>query len=277
MATPYLTPVAIRKGDSGHIGRGRGPVATPLAVPPTGEDFTAVVSAASAMFGDPTRRRIYLLARDTDGGVTAAEAAGKCDLHPNVARHHLDKLVAGGYLEVGSDSREGRAGRPSKRYRTTGKPIELEFGARRHDLVTTLLSKALDLLAPDVAQRLAEEVGEQYGRELASQMNPGDQHRSKRAALHAVADALTAHGFAAHAISTPREPGDEGDDLAAGDDSMSLIRGHCPFGELSATHPVICAVDRGMVRGMLHELYGDTELQQTLSRPQGDDVCVSTL
>ncbi len=282
MATPSLTPVAIRKRDPGHITRGRIPDhEQPLSAPntpPTGEDFTAVVSAASAMFGDPTRRRIYLLARDTDGGVTAAEAAGKCDLHPNVARHHLDKLVAGGYLEVGSDSHEGRAGRPSKRYRTTGKPIELEFGARRHDLVTTLLSKALDLLAPDVAQRLAEEVGEQYGRELASQMNPGDQHRSKRAALHAVADALTAHGFAAHAISTPRTDDDDASPgSSTNDDPMSLVRGHCPFGELSATHPVICAVDRGMVRGMLHELYGDTELLQTLSRPQGDDVCVSTL
>lgn len=292
MADPSLTPVAIRKRDSGHTSRASGQAAAVSRSnlgppnnpePPTGEDFTAVVSAASAMFGDPTRRRIYLLARDTDGGVTAAEAAGKCDLHPNVARHHLDKLVAGGYLEVGSDSHGGRAGRPSKRYRTTGKPIELEFGARRHDLVTTLLSKALDLLAPDVAQRLAEEVGEQYGRELASQMNPGDQHRSKRAALHAVADALTAHGFAAHAISTPRRDHDDDTEVShddsgrGGDDPMSLVRGHCPFGDLSATHPVICAVDRGMVRGMLHELYGDAELLQTLSRPQGDDVCVSTL
>ena len=215
------------------------------------------------MFGDPTRRRIYLLARDTAKGVTAAQAAESNDLHPNVARHHLDKLVAGGYLEVGNDAQDGRSGRPSKRYRTTGKPIDLEFGARRHDLVTTLLSRALDLLPNDIAQRMAEEVGDHYGRELAAQMNPGDQHRSKKAALHAVADALTAHGFAAHA--------------EAHDDSMTLTRGHCPFGELSATHPVICAVDRGIVRGMLHELYGDADPSITSSRPQGDDVCVSTL
>jgi predicted ArsR family transcriptional regulator len=232
-------------------------------IAPTDEEFTTVISAASAMFGDPTRRRIYLFARDHLGGVTAADAAAKCDLHANVARHHLDKLVAGGYLEVGSDPQDGKSGRPSKRYRTTGKPIELEFGARRHDLVTTLLGRALDLLPPDVASKMAEEVGEHYGRELAEQMNPTDQHRSKRAALHAVADALTAHGFAAHA--------------EAHNDSMSLVRDHCPFGELSATNPVICAVDRGMVRGMLLQLYGDTDPSLTSSRPQGDDVCVSTL
>jgi predicted ArsR family transcriptional regulator len=253
------TPVAIRPGRERRS-------ALDAPVPPSApsvEDFTTVVSAASAMFGDPTRRRIYLLAREQGAGITAAEAASACDLHPNVARHHLDKLVAGGYLEVGSEPQEGRSGRPSKRYRTTGKPIELEFGARRHDLVTTLLGRALDLLPPEVARQMAEEVGEHYGRELAAQMNPSDQHRSKRAALHAVADALTAHGFAAHA--------------EAHSDSMSIVRDHCPFGELSATNPVICAVDRGMVRGMLRQLYGDTDPSLTASRPQGDDVCVSTV
>lgn len=220
------------------------------------------MTAATTMFGDPTRRRIYLAAREA-GGITAAESAERFALHPNVARHHLDRLAAGGYLDVVADSQEGRSGRPSKRYRATGKPIELEFPARRHDLVVTLLSRALDLLPPDVASSMAEEVGEHYGRELALQMNPGDGHRSMRAALHAVADALTAHGFAAHA------EGREG--------SMSIVRDHCPFGDLSASNPVICSVDRGMVRGMLHELYGETDLALTASRPQGDDVCVSTV
>ena len=230
---------------------------------PTGEEFSAAVTAATAMFGDPTRRRIYLEARDAPIGITAAEAAERFELHPNVARHHLDKLAAGGYLDVAQVAPEGRSGRPSKRYKATGKPIDLEVPARRHDLVVTLLSRALDLLPPDIAAAMAEEVGEHYGRELAMQMNPGDGHRSMRAALHAVADALTAHGFAAHA------EGREG--------SMSIVRDHCPFGDLSSSNPVICAVDRGMVRGMLHELYGDTELSLTASRPQGDLVCVSSV
>ena len=244
---------------------GRPPRLPRVEVPsgPTGEEFSAAVTAATTMFGDPTRRRIYLSARDTVEGITAAEAAESFELHPNVARHHLDKLAAGGYLDVAADAREGRSGRPSKRYHTTGKPIDLEFPARRHDLVVTLLSRALDLLPEDVAATMAEEVGEQYGRKLAMQMNPSDGHRSMRAALHAVADALTAHGFAAHA------EGREG--------TLSIVRDHCPFGDLSVSNPVICAVDRGMVRGMLHELYGDTDLALTASRPQGDDRCVSSV
>ena len=58
--------------------------------------MTAITSA----FGDPTRRAIYLFVRGVDEGVTAAEVAAEFSLHPNVARHHLDKLAAGNYVEV---------------------------------------------------------------------------------------------------------------------------------------------------------------------------------
>lgn len=260
------------KVSSAPVGLGSGPIGgttsggsgvgmIPLA--PTGEEFSAAVTAATTMFGDPTRRRIYLFARENPRGVTATQAAEHTNLHPNVARHHLDKLAAGGYLDVVADVTEGRSGRPSKRYRSTGKPIDLEFPARRHDLIVSLLSKALELLPDDVASSMAEEVGQHYGRELAMQLNPGDRQRSMRSALHTVADALTAHGFAAH--------------TEAREGSMSIVRDHCPFGDLSASHPVICAVDRGMVRGMLAELYGETsETAFTAMRTQGDDTCIST-
>jgi predicted ArsR family transcriptional regulator len=87
-----------------------------------------------------------------------------------------------------------------------------------------------------------------------------DRQRSFRAALHAVADALTAHGFAAH---TERRG-----------NQLQIINNHCPFGAAAIEHPVICAVDRGMVKGMLAALYGDTEPALKASRPQGDEVCV---
>ncbi|TPW10216.1 MAG: transcriptional regulator [Acidimicrobiaceae bacterium] len=67
--------------------------------------FTATVSAITNAFGDPTRRAIYLFARTTEHGVTAAQVAAQFGLHPNVARHHLDRLAAGGYLEGDRASR----------------------------------------------------------------------------------------------------------------------------------------------------------------------------
>ena len=89
---------------------------------------------------------------------------------------------------------------------------------------------------------LAEQVGVDYGRAMADAM--GDTtagQRSVRTALHAVADALSAHGFASRA----EQHGDQ----------LRIVSEHCPFGEAVIEHPVICAVDRGMVSGMLGALY----------------------
>lgn len=228
----------------------------------TDEEFSAAVVAVTSAFGDPTRREIYLFARDHERGVTAADVADRFDLHPNVARHHLDKLAAGGYLEVFVD-RPGAAGRPSKRYRGSAKKAALEFPARRDDLLVIMLGRALALVPRDQAEAMAEDVGEQYGRSLAASMSPGDGQRNFRSALAAVADALTAHGFAAHA--------------EARGGSLAIIAEHCPFGATALAHPVICAVDRGMVRGMLAGLYGDTIPHQSSSRALGDDACVTVV
>ena len=180
-----------------------------------------------------------------------------------MARHHLDKLAAGGYLQVGVEQVHAGAGRPSKRYRASNKQMELQFPARRDDLLIVLLGRALALVPPEQAEAMAEEVGHDYGLSLAHDMAPDARHRSFRAALHAVAEAFTAHGFAAHA--------------EARGGSLAIIAEQCPFGSAAQQHPFICAVDRGMVRGMLAGLYGDTTPETTSSRPQGDDVCVTTV
>ena len=233
-------------------------------------EFSAAVSAITSAFGDPTRRAIYLHAHEAgEDGVTAAQVAEHFGLHPNVARHHLDKLAAGGYLEVAVGKPGSGAGRPSKRYRASGERLSLDAPVRADDLVLTLLGRALALLPRAEAELMAEEVGEEYGRALAAGMTgrtaesgSAGVHRSFRSALHAVADALTAHGFAAHTDSRNNE--------------LRIINNHCPFGEVAMEHPVICAVDRGMVKGMLSALYGETEPAITTSLPRGDDMCVTS-
>ena len=226
------------------------------------DEFTAAVSALANAFGDPTRRDIFLFLRAAGGGRTCTEVAEHFDLHPNVARHHLDKLAAGGYLVVDL-ARGESAGRPSKRYEAR-EPVGhgLTFPPRRDDLLATLLARSLQLLDPEQATAMAEEVGYDYGRGLAARMGPTEQHRSVRTAVGAVADALTAHGFAAHAESQG--------------ESLMIIAQQCPFGEAAQQFPhVVCAVDRGMIRGMLAGLYGETNPQFSASRPAGDATCIT--
>jgi len=91
--------------------------------------------------------------------------------------------------------------------------------------------------------------------------------RSLRSAMQAVADALTAYGFAAHMTAGPH-------------DGLRIINDHCPFGAVATDHPVICAVDRGMVRGMLSALVGhgdDVEVATQASKARGDTFCATAV
>jgi predicted ArsR family transcriptional regulator len=251
-------------GVDGHVTRQLLPRAPGSLIdrPPTDEEFAAEVIAVTSAFGDPTRRQIYLFARESDRGITSSEVGERFGLHTNVARHHLDKLASGGYLEVNIHRPEGAgAGRPSKRYRIKEGSVVRPMPNRRDDLLIILLGRALALVPLEQAEAMAEEVGEGYGRLLADSMAPEEGHRSFQNALHAVADALTAHGFAAH---TEQRQG-----------SLAIIADHCPFGVTAVQHPVICAVDRGLVKGMLSALYGETRPILESSRPRGDDRCVT--
>ncbi len=225
--------------------------------------FQAAVSAVVGAFGDPTRREIYLFARD-NAGVTATQVAETFALHPNVARHHLDKLVAGGYLDVYLEKpRNGGAGRPSKMYKGASLPMEPEVGSRRDELLSLLLSAAIELLDPREAEAMAESVGEAYGKKLAEHMQPQLAQRSIKFAMRAIADALTAHGFAA------RQSGSLG--------SLTVVSDNCPFGPAASANPVICALDRGLVRGMLVEIVHHQVAVTLTSRAKGDASCAVTI
>jgi predicted ArsR family transcriptional regulator len=239
-------------------------------VPANSPSFTSTVSAITDAFGDPTRRGIYLFAREEAAGVTATQVAEKFGVHPNVARHHLDKLAAGGYLEVAVERAEGAgAGRPSKHYRVSADAkVDLTGDVPVHsdDLVLSLLGRALALLPHDKAEAMAEEVGQEYGLAMAQGLTGADLavgQRSLRSAMQAVADALTAHGFAAHADQRNNQ--------------LRIVNNHCPFGDVAIEHPVICAVDRGMVKGMLTALYGATDVATMQSLPQGDTFCATSV
>ncbi len=225
-------------------------------------EFASAVTAITSAFGDPTRREIYLFAHTSADGVTAAMVAEHFDLHANVARHHLDKLASGGYVEITTDRPAGGAGRPSKRYLVRGDEMNLDMPVRHDDVLVELLGRALAELGPEKSTALAEEVGVEYGRTMAEAMGEHST-TSFRSALHTVADALSAHGFAAHAEK-------EGNKLR-------IVTEHCPFGDAVVEHPVISAVDRGMVRGMLGELYGETSVDLSSSLPGGDEHCVTSV
>jgi len=199
----------------------------------------------AATLGDATRRGIYITVRESVESVTAGQIAELFDIHTNVARHHLDRLVTDGYLQVTtkrSNERRGPgAGRPAKHYETTGKEISVQFPARRYDLLTELLARIVRRLAPDTAASIAEDVGREYGRELAAQVGL-PQDAGFDTAVVAVAKAMMGVGFDTKANTTDRV----------------IITRFCPFGEAAAKHPdIVCKLDQGIVAGLLESANTD--------------------
>ena len=198
------------------------------------------ISDLTASLGDPTRRAIYIAVRESAEPMTTSKVATLFDIHPNVARHHLDRLADDGYLKVSLGRRTGGpgAGRPAKTYESTNKEVSVHFAPRRFEMLTEMLFEVLEELSPPDVSDVAERVGRQYGERLAAEIGAADDPGYDEA-VQAVASAMTGLGFSV-------DPDIEG---------QRLLTSHCPFGETATNHPeVICSLDRGIVAGLFGAL-----------------------
>jgi len=222
--------------------------------------FTATVTALTHSFGDSTRRKIYFYLRENPGA-TAGELATHCEVHANVVRHHLERLSEGGYVTY-DNVHKTTVGRPAKGYRVLDESVALEGSIRRDALLVALLEMALERLGPDASEMMAHDVGLDYGRTLVEAVGTSDTTRSVKTAMVSIAGLLTAHGFDARTENT--------------DLTSSVVSDNCPFGSAARHHPVLCAVDRGLIAGMLEGLGAGRTTVTLTSRALGDDTCSVT-
>lgn len=208
------------------------------------QHFAEQIDALTSALGDSTRRGIYVAARESAEPLTASQVAELFDIHPNVARHHLDHLVKDGYLEVTRRRPSGRngpgAGRPAKCYTVTDKAIDLHFPERHPGLLVQLLLDVIDDLGGDTVADVARQVGRRHGERLAAEVGVPDQD-GYEVAVSAVAKAMTGVGFT----------------MSADTDLGRLITSCCPFGDQAIAHPhVVCSLDQGLVEGLLGKAEG---------------------
>lgn len=199
------------------------------------------ISDLTSSLGDPTRRAIYIAVRESKEALTTSAIANLFDIHPNVARHHLDRLADDGYLQISEahPPKDGLgAGRPAKRYESTEMEVSVHFAPRRFEMLAEMLFRILEEISPDNIGEIAETIGREYGQKLAKEIG-APEDPGYDAAVQAVASAMTGLGFSV-------DPDLEG---------QRLLTSHCPFGETATNHPeVICSLDRGIVSGMFGAL-----------------------
>lgn len=217
----------------------------------------------TSSLGDPTRRGIYITVREAPEPATASQIADLFSIHPNVARHHLDRLAEDGYLEVTRRRPDGKsgpgAGRPAKCYTATAKEIDLHFPARRYDLLSELLVRVIERIDPGNLADIAADIGREYGSEIASEIGAPSESGFVTA-VNAVALAMTGMGFTTDSDA----------------DTRRLLTSHCPFADTAVKHPeVVCSLDRGIVSGLMEGLSPDWRPVQVVSHPGLAEDCVA--
>ena len=203
-----------------------------------------------------TRARIARLILE-NGPVTAAALSTRLGLTPAAVRRHLDNLLAGGLIEVRTARRVASRGR--------GRPAKL-FAIT--DAGRSAFEHAYDDLATGALRFLAEAAGPEAVAEFARRLH----HRPVPAfelghlaagddKVAALAEALSADGYAASATSAPA--------MATGGGEQ-LCQHHCPVAHVAAEFPQLCEAETEAFARLL-----GTPVQRLATIAHGDGICTT--
>jgi predicted ArsR family transcriptional regulator len=252
---------------------------------PAGTARGAGLSAAPAQPGSErgTRAQIARLILE-NGPVTAAGLSTRLNLTPAAVRRHLDNLLADGMIETRSARRpasRGR-GRPAKLFAIT----DVGRSAFEHaydDLATGALSFLAEVAGPDAVAEFAR----RQVADLESRYRPVVDAAAPGQRVSALAEALSADGYAASASRAPgTRPGSTGNDADAGNPAGAraavtgahaaaasgeqLCQHHCPVAHVAAEFPQLCEAETEAFARLL-----GTPVQRLATIAHGDGICTT--
>ena len=217
-----------------------------------------------------TRARIARLILE-NGPVSAAALSTRLGLTPAAVRRHIDGLLAGGMIEVRSARRpasRGR-GRPAKLFVITDAGRSA-FEHAYDDLATSALRFLADVAGPgavaEFARRQVAELERRYRPVMAS--------ADPDAKVKALAEALSADGYAASATgapaSSPVPPTAHGPALTVLAGGEQLCQHHCPVAHVAAEFPQLCEAETEAFGRLL-----GTPVQRLATIAHGDGICTT--
>jgi predicted ArsR family transcriptional regulator len=228
-----------------------------------------------------TRAQIARLILE-NGPVTAAGLGTRLNLTPAAVRRHLDNLLADGMIETRS------ARRPASRGR--GRPAKL-FAIT--DVGRSAFEHAYDDLATGALRFLAEvggtgavaEFARRQVADLENRYQPVVDAAAPGQRVSALAEALSADGYAASASRAPGTQPTENDpgsgnpagaraavtsSHAAATSGEQLCQHHCPVAHVAAEFPQLCEAETEAFARLL-----GTPVQRLATIAHGDGICTT--
>jgi predicted ArsR family transcriptional regulator len=208
------------------------------------------------------------------GPSTAATLGGRLGLTPAAIRRHLDNLIADGMIETRTArayANRGR-GRPAKVFVITDAGRSA-FEHTYDDLATSALRFLEQSCGPqavaDFARQQVAETERRYAPVVA-------QATDLRTRVQALADALSADGYAAAAGPAPgiAGPGLSGPGMASRGtvvgNGEQICQHHCPVAHVAAEFPQLCEAETEAFGRLL-----GTPVRRLATIAHGDGICTT--
>lgn len=210
-----------------------------------------LTSSPDDVLAQPTRSRLFAILGELKRPAGTVELAERLDLHPNGVRIHLERMQQAGLVER-ARVRDKR-GRPPDAWTIAADARPGGSAPRAYQDLGRWLARALR--ARPRSLRGIEETGRQIGRELAPQGSGADAFEAS----------LTALGF---------QPVAEAHD----DDGVTFCLRNCPYRDaVRENQPAICALHKGITRGLLDVLAPDVKLSAFVPHDPDQAGCVIEL
>jgi predicted ArsR family transcriptional regulator len=205
----------------------------------------------------PTRGQVARLILEL-GPSTAATLGGRLGLTPAAIRRHLDNLIAEGLVETRTARTYGNRGRgrPAKVFVITDAGRSA-FEHAYDDLATGALRFLAETAGPEAVSRFARRQVSELERRYAPAVATGDL----AARVQALAEALSADGYAASAGPAPAIGGLAGE---------QLCQHHCPVAHVAAEFPQLCEAETEAFGRLLR-----TPVQRLATIAHGDGICTT--
>jgi predicted ArsR family transcriptional regulator len=219
---------------------------------------TAIPGAVGPGTERGTRARIARLILE-NGPASAAGLSARLGLTPAAVRRHLDGLLAEGMIEAREERCYGTRGRgrPARVFAIT----DAGRSAFEH-AYDDLAASALHFLAERAGPGAVLEFAHRKIADLESRYRPAVEAAPAGQRVQALAEALSADGYAASA-----GPAGTGPAAAGGE---QLCQHHCPVAHVAAEFPQLCEAETEAFARLL-----GTPVQRLATISRGDGVCTT--